>query len=427
MKKSKTIRRCEIVTNLEKDGQKLFDLKNMEKVLSERTCIDQYCYIVHDKDTYTEAEEKRNPAHKAGQLKASHIHLAMKFNQPQHMDCIAKWFGVPENFVQKIHGKWEDACLYQIHANAPDKYQYSPEAVTCNFDFQKLLDSEDKKGELDRVIDRILNGEIREYNRTLEIDHRLLVYCSRPIEQAFKVRQEYLEATQQERHMECIYITGPSSVGKTTLAKEIAKAMGLSFFVSSGSRDIMDGYRQQDCLIVDEIRPSSMGLSDLLKMLDPHTVSLVNSRYKNKYLNCKLVILTSVLNLDEFYKRVFSEQEEPITQLKRRCKVYIRTYADQLLTYVWDNKALKYVGPVVYKNTVLEGLIPEKEQTMEDVMKHISGLIPFLKLDEQIIEGDTFHLEPVPTDLGLAEEDTAQGIEEEISDDEFYKLMPQNN
>ena len=425
MKKNNTIRRCEIVTNLEKDGQKLFDLENMEKVLTERACIDRYCYIIHDKDTYTEAEEKKNPAHKAGQLKAAHIHLAMKFRQPQHLHCIANWFGVPENFVQKIHGKWEDVCLYQIHANAPDKYQYPPDAVACNFDFQKLLDGKDKKNELERIIERILNGEIREYNRTLEIDNKMLVFHHHLIDLAFKVRQEYLEATQQERNMECIYITGPSSMGKTTLAKMIAKAMGLSYYVSSGSNDIMDGYSQQDCLIVDEIRPSSMGLSDLLKMLDPHTVSLVKSRYKNKYLNCKLVILTSVLNLDEFYKNVFSEQEEPIVQLKRRCKVYIRLDADQLLAYVWDEKARKYVGPVAYKNTVLDGLIPENEQTIADVRKHMSGLLPFLKLDEEeVIETDTFRLERIHPDRDRTVEETADDVEkEEISEEEYCRLL----
>ncbi len=42
----------------------------------------------------------------------------------------------------------------------------------------------------------------------------------------------------------------------------------------------------------------SMGLSDLLKILAPHTASFVKSRYKNTYLNCKLVLLTVVLDMD---------------------------------------------------------------------------------------------------------------------------------
>lgn len=425
--KSKTIRRCEIVTNLEKEGQPLFDLDNMKKVLSERTCIAQHCYIIHDQDTYTDAEEKRNPDHKAGELKAAHIHLLMRFNQPQHIPNIAKWFNIPENFVQKIHGSWEDACLYQIHANAPDKYQYPPEAVTCNFDFQKILEKKDTKTELDKVLQRILDGEIREYNRTQEIDNFLLVYCACKIEQAFKVRQEHLEATQQERNMLCIFITGKSGVGKTTLAKQIAKSQGYSFFVSSGSNDIMDGYRQQDCLILDDIRPSCLGLSDLLKMLDPHTASSVKSRYKNKYLNCQLVILTSVLDLDTFYKNVFTEQEEPITQLKRRCKLYIKMYKEEILAYRWDERDLRYVGPVAYKNTLLDNLLPERKQTLGDVRKSIEELMPFLELEkDEVIETDTFHLERLHTERELAEKEAEGQPEstlETVSDEEFRRLL----
>lgn len=429
MKKSNTIRRCEIVTNLEKEGQPLFDLDNMNKVLSERTCIAQYCYIIHDRDVYTETDEKHNPDHKAGQLKAAHIHLLLRFNQPQHIPNIAKWFGIPENFVQKIHGKWEDACAYQIHANAPDKYQYPPEAVICNFDFQRILEKKDAKTELDKILQRILDGEIREYNRTQEIDNFLLVHCAYKIEQAFKVRQERLEVTQQERNMMCIFITGKSGVGKTTLAKQIAKSHGYSYFVSSGSNDIMDGYRQQDCLILDDIRPSCLGLSDLLKMLDPHTASSVKSRYKNKYLNCQLVILTSVLDLNTFYKNVFTEQEEPITQLKRRCKLYIKMYQDEILVYRWDERALDYIGPIRNENNLLDNLLPERKQTLEDTRKSVKEWLPFLEpVEDEVIETDTFHLERVYPESELAEGEAAgqaDSTTEVITDKEFQRLLHQ--
>ena len=47
-------------------------------------------------------------------------------------------------------------------------------------------------------------------------------------------------------------------------------------------------------LILDDLRPSCIGLSDLLKMLDNHTSSSVKSRYYNKVLECKLIIITSI-------------------------------------------------------------------------------------------------------------------------------------
>ena len=413
--KRKSIRRCEIVSNLEKDGKTLFDMNNMIEVLK-KDCIKDFSYIIHDKDRYSKADEKRDPDHKQGELKPPHIHLLLRFknNQPQKLDCVAKWFHIAPNFVNKITGDWEDACLYQIHFNAPDKYQYSVDEVTCNFDYQELLEDAEKGDKITKVIQRILDGEIREYNKTLEIDNMLLVNFSRKIAEAFKVRSEYLQATQKDRNTECIYITGGSGTGKTSLAKEIAKSKGYSFFISSGSNDVMDGYGQEDCLILDDVRPSCMGLSDLLKMLDPHTASSIKSRYKNKYLNCRLIILTTVLNIDEFYTNVFAEQKEPVTQLKRRCQTYIKMYPDTILISVWDDKTMRYINPVAYKNPVLNQYIPEKSKEKKDIREHVEELMPFLELsDNEKIETDTFTLEKLHTPIDR----------ERISEENYQALM----
>ena len=413
--KKLSIRRCEIVSLLEKDGTVLFDMDNMKEVLK-KDCIKDYCYIIHDKDRYSKAEEKRNPDHKQGELKPPHIHLLLRFenNQPQKLDCVAKWFHIASNFVNKITGDWEDACLYQIHFNAPDKYQYPVEEVTCSIDYQELLEDAEKGDKITKILQRILDGEIREYNKTLEIDNMLLVDYSRKIAEAFKVRSEYLQATQKDRNTECIYITGGSGTGKTSLAKKIAQSKGYSFFISSGSNDVMDGYGQEDCLILDDVRPSCMGLSDLLKMLDPHTASSIKSRYKNKYLNCRLVILTTVLNIDEFYTNVFAEQKEPVTQLKRRCQTYIKMYPDTILVSVWDDKTMQYINPVSYKNPVLNQYIPEQNKEKKDIRERVEELMPFLELsDNEKIETDTFKLEKLHTPIDR----------ERVSEENYQELM----
>lgn len=394
----KSVRWTEIVSRLTSDdGTVLFNIDNAIEVIQQKEkVIAEYAYIIHDKDIY----EQDSETHKKGDLKPPHIHLLLKFenNQPQKIGYIAQWFGIPENFVNCKGKSWDSACLYLVHINAADKFQYPVADVTASFDYEEFIeeymaeqeyeeDEEEeagtskkkkKKREIDKVLEKILSGEIREYNKTLKIDHMLLITYSKKIELAFKVRSEYLQATQKDRHTECIYITGPSGCGKTTLARKIADYRNFDYFVSSGSNDIMDGYGQEPCLIIDDIRPSVLGLSDLLKMLDPNLASSVKSRYKNKYLNCNLVILTTVLSIDDFYKNVFSEQQEPITQLKRRCSTYIKMNSREICVSLWDKKTMKYSNPVIFKNSVLKEYVPKRKVDPEDVCQHVSETMPFL-------------------------------------------------
>lgn len=397
-----SVRACEIVSRLNNDdGEVLFDMDKLSEILEAKShVINNYAYIIHDKDLYTKADESRNPKHKAVEFKPAHIHLVLKFerSQPQKTKYICKWFNLAENFVSKINGSFEDAVLYLAHINAPDKAQYDIKNITANFDVQSVIANADSKDKLSSIVDRILSGEIREYNKTTEIDTKLLVYPDslRVIENAFKVRAEYLQNTQSERKTTCIYICGQAGAGKTTLAKKIADSHDMDYYISSGSNDILDGYCQQPCLILDDIRPSALGLSDLLKLLDPHTACSIKSRYKNKYVNCSLIILTSVLKIDEFYHNVFEHEDEPINQLKRRCKFYIKMDYDFIKIREWNDFSMEYGKERVYINDILLPFLLnnnsiDNNNTIEDVFPFLSGneLEPNSKSKEFVKEGDS--------------------------------------
>lgn len=425
----KTVRRIEIVSRLkDNEGNILFDMDKLPGVLKEKEkIIRDYCYIIHDKDVYEETTEK----HKKGDLKPAHVHLLLRFkdDQIQRVKYIARWFGIAENFLSTIKGDWNSACLYQIHFNAEDKFQYDVSEVTANFDYKALVEeAQRQKAEMnapaiDIIVSKILSGDIREYRKTLDIDGRTLVKYSQKIENAFRYYAERQQVTRKERQTEVIFITGDAGVGKSTLAKRIAENKGLDYFVSSGSNDILDSYSQQPCLILDDIRPSSLGLSDLLKMLDPHVASTVKSRYKNKYVNCELVILTTVLSIDTFYKNVFQENDEPVTQLKRRCQTYIKMWEDSIEISVWDKKRMRYTNPVYYKNNILEEYVSKDTVTEKDIKKHIEELIPFLEEDAIDIGG--FNLTPVREDKISTKKQKADSKDTaSISNANFDAIMP---
>lgn len=128
-----------------------------------------------------------------------------------------------------------------------------------------------------------------------------------------------------DRQMDCIFITGLSGSGKITLAEQISANNEYSTYISSGFHDVLDDYQGQECIILNNLPSDCLGLSDLLKMLDNHTTSSVKFRYKNKVLECKLIIITTVNNIDTFFKNIFhkKEKDENIIQLQSHFQLHI--------------------------------------------------------------------------------------------------------
>ena len=406
----KTVRCCEVQSHtVDADGCVKFDAEILNQIIEKKKhCIKDYAYIFHDLDRYT-AVDQEDPKCIEGELKPEHFHLFLRFEreQPQQFADIAKWFDLKPEFVRKIKTTWEDCIAYLVHQNHPDKHQYSPDDIVANFDVGKILKNAAEKSTLNKILKRILDGDIREYNKTTAINNMLLVNHAKKINEAFKVRAEYLQATQQERNTEVIFITGGSGSGKTTLAKKIATERSMAYFVSSSSNDPLDGYAQQPCVILDDIRPDSLRLPDLLKLLDNHTASTIKSRYRNKYLDAELIILTSVLSIELFYSNVYGHENEPITQLKRRCGTYIQIFPQSIVISRWDNAAMEYSVPEVFKNDIVQQYIPPAPKDAETVQAEIKQLLPFLMPD------------PLPDDV--VQKMSNPG---EASDEKFYELMP---
>lgn len=201
---------------------KYLPIENVEKGVMSGYVRD-YAYILHDKDTKED-----------GTLKEPHYHIFVRLKASTDSKYIAGAFGVPEQYVGKIHGKWVDALMYCTHENAPEKFQYSEEDVISNFDFHAVKEKEKAKKVKDarllEIIDGIDTGQIREYNYFEHISMADAIKYDRQIKAAFKYRTDRLRGL--NRKMDCIFITGEAGTGKTTYAKMLADDKNLSVFVS---------------------------------------------------------------------------------------------------------------------------------------------------------------------------------------------------
>lgn len=332
--------------------------------------IQDYAYILHDKD-------KRED----GSLKEPHYHIMIRLKDSTDSKYISKVFDVEEQYINKVKGKWVDVLLYLTHKNALDKFQYDDSRVVSNFDFVKVRDEELSKknnnnrwNEICKLID---DGALKRYNYSEFINIEEYVKYERKMELAFKYRMNKMRGV--NRMMECVFITGESGCGKTTYAKEIAKNKEYSIYVSSGSNDVLDSYSGEDCLILDDLRPSCLGLSDLLKMLDNNTSSTVKSRYYNKVLECKMIIITTVLSIDNFFNNVFEKENEPMVQLKRRCKTYISMDCDNMEVSVYNSKDRDYKLVAVYENPIKYNVAQEEEDNINYIQNLLGGAISGLK------------------------------------------------
>ncbi|MFT2804657.1 AAA family ATPase, partial [Candidatus Phytoplasma asteris] len=93
---------CELVIN-----SNLINQSKIETILEAKTkAIQNYAYILHDKDTYQNEKEAQLNGKKIGDLKTPHWHIYLRFNYSQDTKHISQWFNTQENFVSKIKGRF---------------------------------------------------------------------------------------------------------------------------------------------------------------------------------------------------------------------------------------------------------------------------------------------------------------------------------
>lgn len=317
--------------------------------------------------------------------------------QPKLEDPDSLGIGVAQ--IETIHGSYKDCDDYARHQDKkslanPNKHQYTEEE--CSF-FRWGITKEEveqmtEKNDLSVYIpkeekfwtqygEQIEKGEITRArlvkDKTLVPDIDYLMYRTL-FDKAFE-RHEKIALSKVNKDgmkMEVIYCYGMAGSGKTTYAKEYCKVRKLDFFVSGSSNDPFDGYLGEEAIILDDLRGSCFAFADLLKILDNNTRSQVKSRFYNKIVTAKVIIITSIMPIDELYSMFEKDDanKEPLEQLKRRCKTYLTFGEKSVRVNMWNKATGTYQRLCDVPNT-WRTMYDEEEMTEEEKLAYAMDLM----------------------------------------------------
>lgn len=296
----------------------------IEQRVKELTNIKRYAMVIHDNDLL-----------ESGKPKKRHFHIVMTFSNATTIGAVARWLHLENQYIEKIRTTTKSAMLYLVHRNDPEKFQYNPENIVANFDYVEYVDDCPAKQKRENIASRIINWEIKQYNLHKFVSADEYARNKTYYTNVFIYRQQQMATT--DRKLECVFISWPSGCGKTTYSKMVATQLWYNTYISSGGKNPLDNYEGQECIILDDIRPSSFEFSDLLKLTDNNTNSLVGCRFYNKsILECKMIIITSTLTVERFVANIKNNEQEEYTQLFRRFQTNIELTDKKMNVYAYD-------------------------------------------------------------------------------------------
>lgn len=347
-----------------------YDLGEFENRIKSLSNLKDFCYIVHDK-----CRDENN------ELKKPHLHCILTFTESTKVSVLSNKFDIPMQYFNKIRDTVNSAKAYLIHLNDDSKYQYSVDEVSASFNYSAFIEKLKSKNNKKIIAEKISNGEIKEYNLLNYITVDDYAKNKQYYTRCFEYRQNTI--SKLNRDLECIFITGSSGLGKTTFAKEYCAKLGYSTYISSGGNNLFDDYKGQAAIILDDLRGSAISFSDLLKLTDNNTNSLVGCRFYNKSIfECKLLIITSTLPIEKFYSKLFSSENEEIKQLYRRFPLYIKMCESTISFNIFQNDC--YLEEFLFDNYITEKYKANKQKSINTV-NNIAKLLN-LKESEQYID-----------------------------------------
>lgn len=304
-------------------GEKLFDEANIISAVAHKT-IKKYAYILHDKDV-KQKETEGHASFQIGDKIGDHYHIAIKCDNAVEISTIAKWFNVPENFVEVVSGAnaYMDCVEYLTHEHpaqqAKSKFRYSDDEVKSNHDWRKELDlyqiRRAKKSASKLNAKEYYRNEVLYKGMTLRqvIDEDEDAYRT-DFQTLEKMRLLYLQkfAELPKTRMN-YYVSGRGGVGKGLISRALARNMYPEFknddeiFFEVGAENAcFEGYDGQPVIIWNDCRAIELlamlkGRGNVFNIFDTHpTGQRQNVKYSSIRLTNEVNIVNSVDSFTEF-------------------------------------------------------------------------------------------------------------------------------
>ena len=329
-------------------------IPKIEETLKARTSVKEYAMILHDQDV-----------DKHGTPVKEHYHLYLNFGKTNwKFEDVAKWFSINVNLVGRVESNKAFVLRYYTHEGQAEKHQYPVEAMVANFDVKAYLDKMAQKIDLDTLIAKCAAGEITRLNYTQYIDPVIYAKHRNLFDSAWRFMDAALAAKNDlsNRERPVLWFYGDTSVGKSLLCKLLAGRQQLPIYFTSTGTDPFGEYHGEDIVVLDDLRPEKpFSFESLLKIIDPYNVCAVQSRYHNKYLTCKQMIVTSPMSPEQYAAQSYLQGEDAAQLYRRLSEVWAVTKSDIYISKLtWGCAALlpPMLVPTLYLLTWQRGLHP---------------------------------------------------------------------
>lgn len=256
-------------------------------------------------------------------------------------------------------------CQYLIHMNNLDKHQYDKSEIITNN--RPILERNlepvcNQNTELDRVIQKITMGVIKEYDATNLIDNTFYAKHFHKLDNAFAVYNRR-QLSENKRNINIVVFQGPAGAGKSSICQIYAEQNGDHLYITSSANDMMQDYRGEEYLCIDDVNHKTISISDMLKLINPHQKTSTKGRYRNKAFVGKTIFICTNDNILDWYSSVKNSN--------LRDAFFRRISAVMEFEPLAENKIARYTECVIGKDEAGNRILVPVKNNAVDLKKYI--------------------------------------------------------